>query len=767
MNDKLKILIIEDIASEAEILVHELKRGGLHFEKIIVENEEEYGDALNEFKPDIILSDYNLPQFNGMQALIIKNKIAPQVPFILVTGSINEEIAVECMKAGADDYIIKGNFSRLMAAINEALKKKEVIKSKMKIEEALLESEKIFSSFMEYCPVYFFFKDDEARPVRLSKNYEELLGLPVSEAIGKSMYELFPHDLAKTMIDDDTKVMRENIPVRVVEAFGGRIFETIKFPIRMHNDISYLAGFTIDVTDRVKAEEALRVSEQRFQQIAEITGEWIWEVNADGLYTYISKMGETILGYTADEIIGKKHFYDFFVPGKKIEMKELALAVFRAKESFMGFENENLHKDGHVVILETTGIPLIDENNNLIGYRGVDTDITNRKKANQELIAAKEKAEESDRLKTAFLHNISHEIRTPMNAIVGFSTLLEDPDLASENIRNFSEIICQSSDQLLSIISDIVNIATVEAGQEKLNLKEVRLNKVLSIIHEQFRLKAGESNLSLNFHPGLPDEKASFESDETKLIQILSNLLNNAFKFTEKGRIDFGYELKKGNLEFYVKDTGIGIQENVQKKVFERFFQVESSLSRKAGGTGLGLSLSKAYVELMGGEIWVKSSPGEGCTFFFTIPHKRINFDDKHEKGTSKTMQMDVGKKKSILIAEDEDTNFMLLKYILGRHNLHLVRAKDGVEAVELFRKGIHFDLVIMDIKMPRMDGIEATRFIREMNPDIPVIALTAYAQESDKQKILSSGFNAYISKPFEKAGLFAVLEKYLFGMQL
>ncbi len=251
-------------------------------------------------------------------------------------------------------------------------------------------------------------------------------------------------------------------------------------------------------------------------------------------------------------------------------------------------------------------------------------DITLQKKAEVELIEAKEKAEESDRLKTAFLHNISHEIRTPMNAIVGFSTLLGEPDLKVTDQQQYIDIIGQSSMQLLSIINDIVDIANIESGQVVLNLKIIELNSVLKNLKEQFSYRVREQDLVINLHTGLPDKESVINTDSTKLIQILSNLINNALKFTSKGQIDFGYSLKRKYLEFYVMDTGIGISDENRIRVFDRFFQVKRTDSHKYGGTGLGLSICKAYVDLFGGVISVESKEGQGTTFVFTIPYSPV-----------------------------------------------------------------------------------------------------------------------------------------------
>jgi signal transduction histidine kinase len=249
-------------------------------------------------------------------------------------------------------------------------------------------------------------------------------------------------------------------------------------------------------------------------------------------------------------------------------------------------------------------------------------DISARKKAENELIAAKEKAEESDRLKTAFLHNVSHEIRTPMNAIIGFTALLNEPDIKDSERHQYTDIIFQSSNQLLSIINDIVDLASIESGQVKLNLGQINLNTMLKRLYDQFSYKTVPHKISLSLKTPLSLMDSEIITDNIKLVQVLSNLINNAFKFTVKGKISFGYDLKDGFLEFFVKDTGIGIPEEHLSKIFNRFYQVDNAISRQYSGTGLGLSISKAYVELMGGRMWVTSKPGEGTEFKFTIPFK-------------------------------------------------------------------------------------------------------------------------------------------------
>ena len=378
---------------------------------------------------------------------------------------------------------------------------------------------------------------------------------------------------------------------------------------------------------------------------------------------------------------------------------------------------------------------------------------------NKELIRSKEKAEESDRLKSSFLANMSHEIRTPMNAITGFSELLRIPGLEHDTVNQYVEIINANSQQLLSIIDDIIDISRIEAGQVSVSNNKININKLLNEVSCIFKPLANNKGLDFIVECGLDDEKAMTITDETRLRQVLNNLLSNSIKFTTEGSIKLGYIFSNNNFEFYVKDTGIGIAREHFEIIFERFRQVESGMSRKYGGTGLGLTIARMLAELLDGRIWLTSELGKGTTFYFSLPTLAV--EDQFEAKIKEPPAIEYSwPEKTILVAEDEEFNYFFIHEILNNTKVKLIRARNGIEAVESCKKNPEIDIVLMDIKMPDMDGYDATRIIKSFRPKLPIIAQTAYALSEDRAKALEAGCDNYISKPIKKDRLLNIINE-------
>lgn len=406
----------------------------------------------------------------------------------------------------------------------------------------------------------------------------------------------------------------------------------------------------------------------------------------------------------------------------------------------------------------------------------------------QELIQAKERAEESDRLKTAFLQNISHEIRTPMNGILGFIDLLNDEGLTPEMQREYLNIIKQSSDRLLNTVNDIINISKIEAGMIVAVESVVNVNAQLEQLYKFFLPEIERKGMLLVLADGISDRKAKIYTDEEKLYAIMSNLIKNAIKYSNSGTIEIGYQLDGDNIVFYVKDEGIGIPKERQKAIFDRFVQADITAARSHEGAGLGLSIVSAYVQMMGGKIWVESEVDQGSVFFVALPYQMAKENNNSEQlavskkpaaSPSQSAEKDIKEKevivepantelsekrdnsKRILIVEDDESNMFYLKMLLTPYPYNLDFARNGKEAVEKVNNE-SYNLILMDIKMPVMDGHEATRRIRTFNPTVPIIAQTAFAQDSDREEALTNGCNDYISKPCSRTTLLELIRKYI-----
>lgn len=427
----------------------------------------------------------------------------------------------------------------------------------------------------------------------------------------------------------------------------------------------------------------------------------------------------------------------------------------KVKEEYriVNVQKNNLHKVEWVEA--QAAVEARDEDGKPLTLVGSSLVITNRKKMEQELTTAKELAEESNRLKSAFLANMSHEIRTPLNAIVGFSGILASTEEEEEK-QEYVSIIENNNTLLLQLISDILDLSKIEAGTLELNYSNIELNELMRELERGFLLRVKTDAVKLEFVE--PAGPCIAYTEKNRLSQLMINLVTNAIKFTEKGSIRFGYEMRENELYFYVTDTGCGIPKDKQQNIFGRFVKLNSF----AQGTGLGLSICKTLMDHMGGRIGVESEEGKGSTFWFTLPYKPAVKEDKKQMPKDIQPVSIERNKLTILVAEDNASNYKLFESIL-KYDYHLIHAWDGMEAVEMFRKH-NPQIVLMDINMPVMDGYEATREIRKYSAKIPIIAVTAFAYASDEQKVMESGFDGYMPKPINakllKAQLVDIMQK-------
>lgn len=650
----IKMLHLEDDESDSQFVRIWLKKEGIEYEYFFADNENAYREILANEKIDIILSDYHLPGYSGSDALILAKTEYPHIPFIFVSGTMGEEVAIESLLNGATDYVLKNRLVRLAPAIRRAL-----------------------------------------REARLHQEYK-------------------------------------------------------------------------------KASETLRKKEEQYRILVEGMNEGLMLTDNNDTILFVNQQTCDITGFSAEELIGENSAQVLFDSQNRefiIEKNKL-----RQKGIKDTYEVVLTQKSGEKIWIRCSGSPVYDEERKVSGTIGVFENVNERKKAEDErnkltelLIKAKEKAEESDRLKSAFLANISHEIRTPMNGILGFAELLKMPELTSDAQKRYIHIIEQSGTRMLNIINDIIDISKIESGQMNINLNKTYVNQLLKDLLVFFTPEARRKGLKLSLSVERTNgEECLLLTDHTKLAQVLSNLIKNAIKFTKEGSVNFGYEITKSpdplsekpaELTFYIEDTGVGIPSDQVDLIFERFRQGSASLTRNYEGAGLGLSISKAFVEMLGGTIWVNSKPGKGSKFSFTLPYTipQVQEQEQQAPQDKATDQQSI----CILIAEDDENNRMYLNAVLEEENCRLFESCNGREAIELVKMHPEIDLVLMDLKMPEIDGFEATRQIKKIRPSLPVVAQTAYAFAEDKEKARNAGCDDYLSKPIKKQALFEIIHKY------
>ena len=394
-------------------------------------------------------------------------------------------------------------------------------------------------------------------------------------------------------------------------------------------------------------------------------------------------------------------------------------------------------------------------------------DISERILYQRQLEQEKRKAQESDRLKTAFLGNMSHEIRTPMNAIVGFAELLNDPDTSKKERKEYINLININSYNLLDLIDDIIDVSKIEAGQIKIKKTICPLENIFNQLYNHFEEKVHDEGKPIELISDIPEEYRSLQiySDAYHLQQALQHLIANAIKFTEQGEVSFGYQIyrdqAKSFLRFYIKDTGIGIPEDKQNAIFQRFRQVEESHIKNYSGAGLGLTISKRLVELLGGQIGLTSEPGKGSEFYFTLPLETPDIKSEKEETQSQLRNYDWSGK-TILVAEDIEANYLYIEAVLIQTNANVIWSADGDQTAQKCTENSNIDLVLMDIQLPGINGYEATQVIKKHRPHLPVVALTAFASDNEKEKSIKAGCDEYISKPIKPQVLLHIMNRLL-----
>ena len=646
MNQKIKILHLEDVETDAQLVDAVLRKSTILFEKEVVDNREDFIRALKKFGPDIVISDHSLPGFNSLDALKILKDGAYNIPFILVTATVSEEFAVDIMREGASDYILKDRMQRLPAAVINSLEKAQLEKEQLKFLKELITNEAFLT---------------EAEKIA---------------SIGSMEVEL-------------------------------RSQET----------------------------------------------KW-----SPGLHR--------ILGYAMDEVKPSIQKFIDCVHPDDVEMvkKEIDFAISSRQAVMLNFRTQS--KSGNVKYIHAKILIHADRKGNAAYLKGFAQDITGKTVSEINLLSAnleKQNAEHLARTKEMFLANMSHEIRTPMNAIIGMSNQLGKTTL-NDKQKLYLSTINSAAGNLLSIINDILDLAKIEAGKIHMEHIGFCFKELINGTIQVLSFSAEEK--------GLPIVVSSFDEnissihlgDPHRISQVLTNLVSNAIKFTERGKIEHSIEVLEDcaasqTLQVQVKDTGIGIDESFISHLFDKFSQENESTTRTYGGTGLGMSICKELVELMGGKIYAKSKKGAGTTISFIIElmkgapadlpaKKNVTFEEGFLSG------------KKILVADDNDMNRLLAAVILQNYGAEIIEAETGEQAILMVSENP--DLILMDIQMPVLNGLDAARRLRENGINIPVIALTANAIKGEREKSIASGMNDYIAKPFDEDDFLNAVAKWL-----
>ncbi len=794
MTKALNVLIIEDSQDDALLMLLEFKKAGYEVKLERVESYDTMRMALERNNWDLIVSDYHLPGFSGIEALNLYNTYKLDIPFILVSGMIGEDKAVLAMKSGAGDYIMKDNLKRFIPAVERELKEFKIREEKRKAEKSLKESEEKFRSIYEI----------SVDAIGLALKGEIIAGNPAfltlfgyeseEEILGKKVIEYYaPSERPKIVNYMKERAAGKEVPTEY-ETIGQRkdgseFFMSQSITRFQLGDQMCSVAIMRDITERKltagqlqqhneNLKILLNISQNTFESTDKLLAYSLkqaiklTESNGGYIFLYDSNKNQYVIKTYSGRLIDHCINHNM-QPAIVLDSVTCCNDVIQTQKPFI---HNRFSKIKHCAICKNycevdklLSLPVI-VNSKMVGgiclfdknadYNKMDvTQLTllietvwkviEKQQYQDELIRAKEKAEESDRLKSAFLASMSHEIRTPLNSIIGFSDILAEKANDPESIT-YANLINKQNNLLLQLINDIIDFAKVEAGVLEIINSTFDLNKMINELYLIFKSKCKNG---ITLIPKTLDAELFIFSDLQRIKQIFTNLISNAIKFTEKGSITFGYEIdEKSEIRCFVCDTGIGIPYDQQEKIFERFTKLNSFTQ----GTGLGLSIVKNIVELMEGTHWLCSELNKGSSFFFKIPFK-IKENDNFEKEKDENIKaLNTGG--IILIAEDDDSSFLYLKKMMPLRDINILRVNNGIEAVKACLKNKNICLVLMDIKMPLLDGYEATKQIKFIRPQLPVIAQTAQALKGDEYIARAAGCDGYIAKPYSKKKLFKLI---------
>lgn len=638
------------------------------------------------------------------------------------------------------------------------------IDKRKKVEVELQRERDLMGSIMETSPmgilvidsdgIIIFANDQAARVHGVSR--DEIIGRRHNDSIWKiSSHDGGPFPEERLAFNRVMKIRNAVLDIRhaIHWADGRRVLLSINASPLFSDDgtIQKVVATVEDITTRKKVEEALKESAYRFRSLVKTAESVIILLSPNKKILEFNRMAEDLFGRTRHEVLGRNYF-ELFIPERFWAEGSRQFASVLSGTPLRLQENYVLIGDGEERLVQWSYSRLLDAKGDALGVLAVGQDITERKRGEVELCEARDAAEEASRAKSEFLANMSHEIRTPISAIIGMSEMTLNTDLTVEQ-QSYLMTVKKAAESLLHIINDILDISKIEARKMELRPDDFNLHDMLEKQLTVLKVQAEEKGIELRAE--ISDQVSRcYYGDEHRLGQIIINLVGNSIKFTEKGYVEVsvdhvGSYAEGAILEFRVKDTGIGISDDKAGKLFESFVQLNAGYSKRHPGSGLGLAISRQLVEMMGGNISFTSKEGWGTEFKFTVKLKSSEgecvgssvVDDVHRE-----TELRVGAR--VLLAEDNATNQIYISHFLTEEGFQVETAENGLEAIEMLENEGPFDVILMDVQMPEMDGMQATKRIRESGNDIPIVALTAYAMEGDREKFLDSGMDAYSSKP-------------------
>ena len=713
--EKVKILFVEDVPTDFELAKREIQKGNINFDFIRVDEKESFLKALDEFQPDIIVSDFSMPTFDGLQVIKLAEKKNPLLPVVILTGSINEYTAVECMKSGAADYVIKESITRLPYAVKDALEVRRMKEVQLIAESALQESEEKYRQLYDSMMDAYAVMSMDGKFIQWNKSFENMLGYDANEIPNLTLYDITPQRWHSA----ENKIINEQVIIQgyseVYEKEFSRKSKNV-LPVELRTFLIRDAAGNPDgmwsivrnITERKNFEDQLKT----FKMATEQSPASIIITNTAGRIEFVNNMFSKISGYSKEEIIGQ--------PLQMLNLGNSTQPEFDKIWDILNTgaewkaEYETTRKDG-LKFWESTLVSAIkDKDGNITHMLVIQEDITERKEYEMELMNAKKKAEEMNRLKSNFLANMSHELRTPLVGMLGFSELLYN-ELEGQN-REFIQMINKSSQRLLSTLNTLLNYSKIESEKLESNLRQV---SIANLIKEEVKLfEAFAKQNGLYIKDNICCNNFMVKSDEKMLKEIVDNLINNAIRFTKAGGVTVSLLRSEKEITIKVTDTGIGIPGDKLQTIFEEFRQVSEGKGRNFEGTGLGLTIVKKYVLALNGTIIVNSELNKGSEFIITFPidDEIVEIIEPEEKETIKVSANEITKtnkvKHKILLVEDDSINSFAISRMLQKD--YEIVAVDNAEDAINQSASTRFDVILMDINLKTgKSGIEAAQEIR------------------------------------------------------